>query len=150
MNTLGYALLVREAAATKGGGSVQGRVSADFVIDGTSLLQTLVKADGGHSDFMGCFVRGFPEPNRASLSKLLAEETPNTEDGRTLVYICPECGDIGCGAYAARIGRVEGQYTWSDFAYVNGYEPAREVAGLGPFTFSEAQYKASLKAASAL
>jgi len=149
-HTLAYELLNRDAKALPGGGTVQGRVSVDFRVDDTSLLQALVKADGGHADFMGCFVRGFAGPNREAMNKLLARSSPDTEDGRTLLYICPECGDIGCGAYAVRIRFSDNEYTWSDFSYINGYEPAREIAGLGPFTFAGAPYEATISSASAL
>lgn len=44
------------------GCTVAERYSVDFLIDGESLLRTLVKVDGGHADFMGCFVKGFAEP----------------------------------------------------------------------------------------
>lgn len=40
------------------GCSVVERRSADFVVDGGSLLQALVKADGGHTDFMGVLCKG--------------------------------------------------------------------------------------------
>jgi len=90
------------------------------MVDGESLLRALVKADGGHADFMGCFVAGYPEANDVAMRSLLGTTSPETDDGRVLLYICPECGDIACGAYAVRVVRKIETYTWSDFAYVNG------------------------------
>lgn len=146
-NAFAYALLNRQAVSA-GDASVQGRVSVDFVVDGVSLLQALAATDCGHTDFMGCVVRGFPEANAATANRLMLTSPPDTADGRTLLYICPECGDIACGAYAARVTRSADGYVWSDFAYINGYEPPRELSGVGPFKFSEAKYEEVVGAAS--
>jgi len=80
--------------------------------------------------------------------RLQAESSMSS--GRVLLYMCPECGDIGCGAYSAKIARDHGTYTWSDFAYENGYEDPRPLEGIGPFVFSSSQYEAAIASASAL
>ncbi|WP_259695951.1 hypothetical protein [Pseudomonas frederiksbergensis] len=77
------------------GCTVAERCSIDFLIDERSLLNALITAAGDHSDYMGCFVKGFPEPNNLSNSRLLLCEHAETESGRILLYICPECGDMG-------------------------------------------------------
>ena len=56
---------------------------------------------------------------------LVSQASPDSESGRVLLYICPECGDIGCGAYSVRIEKTDAGYTWGDFAYENGYEEPR-------------------------
>ena len=142
--------LLNRAASTTGGTTTKGRTSVDFVIDGEGLLARLVAADGGHSDFMGCFVAGFPAPNQAKLALLAGQSSPETGEGRVLLYICPECGDIGCGAYAARVRVGAEQVEWSDFAYENGYEPARRLASLGPFVFRLSEYTDVIARASAV
>lgn len=149
-DTLAHSLLERQGASGPDGVSVQERTSADFVVNGTSLLQTLVKADGGHADFMGRFVAGYPEINQSTASELLGRVPSEVGDGYSLLYICPECGDIGCGAYAARVQCHAGSYVWLDFVYVNGYEPPRSVAGIGPFSFAGAEYEHAIAAASSL
>lgn len=148
-DTLAHALLERQGSSRLGGLSVQARISADFVVNGTSLLQTLAKADGGHSDFMGRFVAGYPEFNRSAADELLGRAAPETGD-HLLLYVCPECGDIGCGAYAARVQRHAGNYMWLDFLYVNGYEAPRSISTLGPFLFTAAEYERAIAAASAI
>lgn len=149
-DTLAHSLMERSGSSEPNGTSVQARTSVDFVVNGTSLLQTLIKADGGHPDFMGRFVAGYSEINQSAANELLARALPDTEDGYSLFYICPECGDIGCGAYAARVQRDAESYGWHDFVYVNGYEPPRAIATVGPFRFTTADYEHAIAAASSL
>jgi hypothetical protein len=124
--------------------------SCDFTIDGESLLNMLVDKAGGHKDYLGCFARGWENLNNHSLKQLLLKEAPETETGRSLIYVCPECADIGCGAYGCRIGKVNNTYVWSNFAYENGYEDPQVIDGLGPFTFSVENYESVIQAAYAL
>ena len=139
-NALSFHLLERKAS-TSGEATTQARTSVDFLVDETSLLQRLTDEDGGHGDFMGCFVRDFPEANLAKQKTLLASSPAETEDGRVLLYVCPECGDIGCGAYAVKVRAIQGIVEWSEFAYVNGYEPPRPIESVGPFLFEPEEYK---------
>ena len=141
---------LKRAISSAPGPNVAERESIDFVVDEASLLDSLVKSDGGHGDFMGCFVRGFSTANERKKDQLTGAGEPDTEDGRYLLYVCPECGDVGCGAYAARI-RVTGETTeWYDFAYENGYEPARILTSVGPFSFTRRDYDATMGMAAAV
>src|ERR1700761_1215538 len=126
LSELSHKLLIRPGSSA-GGASTAARISADFQIDGKSLLHMLVQEDGGHSDFMGVFVQGFPGSQANVARQLTLQVEPSPGSGRVLLYICPECGDIGCGAYAAKITRDQEVYTWSDFAYENGYEDPRPL-----------------------
>jgi hypothetical protein len=149
LNALTHTLLVREGFSS-GGGTVAARVSADYQVDGESLLQLLVKSHGGHNDFMGNFVRGFPDVNAETASRLTLQLPPNSPTGRVLLYICPECGDIGCGAYSAVLQRSGSTYKWSEFAYENGYEDARLIENVGPYSFEASEYESAVAAAHAL
>jgi len=148
-NTLSQRQLLRPGSSSDGC-TVAERLSGDFLVDGESLLQSLVQADGGHANLMGCFVKGYPEQNAKNAEKLIGLSQPDTATGRFLLYTCPECGDIGCDAYSARIMRANGYYTWSEFAYENGYEDARRIVGIGPFSFDDNAYKKAIKCASTL
>lgn len=149
-DSLSHTLLTRVGSAQPDDVLVQGRVSADFMVNGESLLRALVQANGGHSDFMGCFVAGHPDFNQRSANELLMKSKPNADGTGALLYICPECGDIACGAYSVRVRREATAYVWSDFAYVNGYEASRPIHDVGPFTFSAVQYEHAIASASAL
>jgi hypothetical protein len=150
ISSLDFRLLNRVASAT-GGTTTKGRTSVDFVIDGEGLLTRLVAADGGgHGDFMGCFVLGLPELNQAKSALLAGQSAAETDEGRVLLYLCPECGDIRCGAYAAKVQVGPELVEWSDFAYENGYEPGRRLANLGPFVFGLSEYRDVIARASAV
>jgi len=147
-HSLGFRFLHRQASES-GGASTQSRTSVDFLIDGESLLTQLAEADGGHADLMGCLVSGFPEHNQKKLALLVSHAPVETDEGRVLLYVCPECGDIACGSFAAKIRINADAVEWSDFAYENGYEPARPLPGIGPFVFSTQGYKSVVTQASA-
>jgi hypothetical protein len=123
-------------------------VSVDFVINGASLLGQLVKAHGGHGDFMGCFVHGFGAENTKKKAQLAEALEPDTDEGRHVLYVCPECGDIGCGAYGAKVRLSSTTAEWYDFAYENGREPGRALS-VGPYSFTRTEYAAVLELAGA-
>ncbi|WP_101317318.1 hypothetical protein [Aeromonas sobria] len=149
MDVLSHKILFRPGT-NSGGATTQERRSVDFTVNGTSLLSTIVKIDGGHADFMGCLVHGFPKQNAQAVERFTCAASPDSESGRILLYICPECGDIGCGAYSAFIEHGGGTYVWRDFAYENGYEDPRPILGVGPYTFETKQYEIEVYRASAL
>ena len=43
------------------------------------------------------------EYENGQLCELLTEKKPTLETGRIMFYVCPECGDIGCGALTGKI-----------------------------------------------
>jgi len=148
MHSLTLKSLNRSGSASTGETRVARR-SADFAVDGISLLSLLVNAGEEHGDFMGCFVNGFGDQNTKKQAQLVAASAPDTEEGRFLLYICPECGDLGCGAFAAKVRVDKDVFEWYDFAYENGYEPGLGLPSVGPFRFSRVQYLATLSEASA-
>jgi hypothetical protein len=147
MNLLGHARLHRPATAT-GGATCTERTSADFLIDGQSLLDLLVENAGGHADFMGCFVTGYAKECERKSSILL--DVPPGSGKRVLLYVCPECGDVACGAYSVLVRRERESYVWESFAYQTSECDLKAIATLGPFVFDAAVYKAAVLAASAL
>jgi hypothetical protein len=148
MHSIAIQHMKREGQSDTNGSKTE-RVSIDFVVESESLLAQLLKADGGHRDFMGCFVQGFAAENLKKKAQLASALQPDTEEGRYLLYLCPECGDIGCGAYGAKLRQTETTMEWYDFAYENGYEPGRLLAAVGPFIFARGEYSAALEVASA-
>lgn len=149
VNKLSRAVLVRPGT-TSGSATTAARVSCDFQIDGQSLLRSLISEDGSQGDFMGVLVQGFPECQANVTMQLLLQAEPSSETGRILLYVCPECGDLSCGAYSARVSRDSSTFSWSDFAYENGYEDARALGHVGTFEFEAHQYEAAIASASAL
>lgn len=81
------------------------------------------------------------------MRSLLLEAEPPLEGGRYVIYGCPECEDLACGAVTAVIDRHGDDFVWRDFAWQtteladleqNGYH------GIGPFRFHGDEYRAAL------
>ena len=118
-----------------------GRDYFDFIVNGKSLIEILEP-----SDLIGCLGWGRPEIEKHTIAQLLAKELPEPESGRVPIYICPECGDLGCGAVTARICEEAESYIWSDFAFENNYEGTVELySEIGPFSFDKDAYSKVLK-----
>jgi len=69
--------------------------------------------------------------------------------GRCPIFICPECGDFGCGAVTAVIERDQTGYRWRDFVLESDYEdhPVAEYNDVGPFSFDATDYEPTLQGA---
>lgn len=147
MNLLGHRRLHRPATRS-GGATCTERTSADFLIDGQSLLEMLVESAGGHSDFMGCFVSGYAKECKRMSTMLLV--IPPVGGKRVLLYICPECGDVACGAYSVLVRRERESYKRESFAYQTSESDSKTVEAFGPFVFDANMYKNSVLAASAI
>lgn len=139
----------RPGSATNGT-TVAQRDSSDFLVNGESLLARLVRMDGGHGDYMGCFVHGFRDAIAEALNELLLEGRVDSPKRRVGIYICPECGDIGCGRFSVTVERRGEEMIWSDFSYENGYEAPAIFEGLGPFRFDYSEYARAVRRAAAI
>lgn len=148
-NTLTFRLLERIGMDSESD-SARPVISVDFEIDGTSLFKSLSRTDGRLSDLMGCIEKGNTRLNELARAALITGAASEGTDGRVLLYICPECGDIACGAYAARITVADEAIEWSDFAFVNGYEADQPIQDLGPYYFTPSEYERVITSACAL
>lgn len=68
------------------------------------------------------------------LRALLGRPGRQLSSGRVPLYVCSQCGDLGCGAFAVRVEREVGTsggrvVTWSDFAWETDYSSDAEAAG---------------------
>lgn len=119
----------------------------DFVIDGVSLYEAAAK----DRDLVSVIWTDPPVPDERmkAIRRLLAAEPGDASDGRISLYVCPECGDLGCGAITIRIEGTSGEIVWRDFGYENNYEAHVErepFAPLGPYRFDRVDYTAQLEA----
>lgn len=57
-----------------------------------------------------------------------------------MLYICPECGDINCGAITANILDLGDKIVWKDFAYETDYEGVTEEYNIEPIEFEKQNY----------
>ncbi|MFE0318281.1 oxidoreductase [Streptomyces albogriseolus] len=143
--TFGLAPATRPGGLLAGGDFQVHRDFVDFVVDGRPLLYRLSDLDAVSplaSDVP-------PSLFTAQVRGLLLETGAPLPDGRYVVYGCPECEDLACGAVTAVIERDGEDVIWRDFAWQTGAHADLErdgYHGMGPFRFRGAEYRAALTA----
>lgn len=99
---------------------------------------------------MSCLGWFVPEENAKAVRRLLLKEPADLPNDRRTLYVCPECGDLGCGVVSLVVERAGDRIIWRDFGYENGYEGmihAEGFEGVGPFTFGRAGYEEAIRQA---
>ncbi|MDC0767111.1 oxidoreductase [Streptomyces sp. HD] len=141
--TFGLAPAMRAGGVLANGNYQVHRDFVDFIVDGRPLLFQLSDLDAVSplaSDVP-------PAIFTAQVRSLLLEAEAPLPGGRYVIYGCPDCEDLACGAVTAVIGKDDDDYIWQDFAWqteehadleLNGYH------GIGPFRFRGAEYRAAL------
>lgn len=121
-----------------GGGRTEVRY-LDFLIDGQSLGELLQVGD-----MIGCLGWGIAEYEAEAAQVLLLRMPSSLATGRAMLYICPECGDIGCGAITAHVQKTSDHFVWRSFGYENDYDPSTpelmQSQEFGPYLFNKAEY----------
>jgi hypothetical protein len=143
--TFGLAPAMRAGGVLHDGGYQVHRDFVDFIVDGRPLLFQLSDLDAVSplaSDVP-------PAIFTAQVRSLLLESEAPLPGGRYVVYGCPECEDLACGAVTAVIQSDGEDFIWRDFAWqtdehadleLNGYH------GIGPFRFRGSEYRTALSA----
>ncbi|MGP3982352.1 oxidoreductase [Streptomyces sp. KR80] len=142
--TFGLAPAMRAGGVLSNGAYQAHRDFLDFIIDGRPLLLRLADLDAVSplATDLG------PSIFTAHVRRLLLESEPPLADGRYVIYGCPECEGLECGAVTAIIERDGKDIVWRDFAWqtneipdlvLNGYP------GIGPFRFRGDQYRTELE-----
>jgi hypothetical protein len=125
-----------------------GRSYLDFVIDGVSLSERFTSAG---FDLVGVFSTSWiAEANKTALRRLLLEGSSDFPNGRCSVFVCRECGDLGCGAISVHISASDDTVIWKDFGFQNNYECEirfEKLSDLGPFRFDVKNYRSKLSEA---
>ena len=113
----------------------------DFVINGKSLFDALGAVN---YDFVGCLGWAIEGQDELTIRQLLLEEPAPIPAHRNMLFVCSECGDLGCGAITSELTLCDGIITWRDFAYENDYDPEMtnrdKFRHVGPFGFDFKQY----------
>ena len=106
----------------------------DFVVDGQKLGAQI------KMDLVTPLGWGVSEEQAKAIERLLRSAKPDLPSGRTSLYVCPECGDLSCGAVGVFIEAADGAMVWRDFAYeAPGAEPS-PMSGVGPFLLDRSTY----------
>ncbi|MFE2040639.1 oxidoreductase [Streptomyces sp. NPDC059477] len=147
--TFGLAPAIRAGGVLSDGGYQIHRDFVDFIVDGRPLLFQLSDLDAVSplaSDVP-------PAIFTAQVRGLLLEADAPLPGDRHVIYGCPECEDLACGAVTAVIERHDeeggdgGDYVWRDFAWQTGPVADLELNGyhgIGPFRFRGEEYRAAL------
>ncbi|WP_411099543.1 oxidoreductase [Streptomyces sp. x-45] len=141
--TFGLAPATRAGGVHADGDFQVHRDFLDFVVDGRPLLFRLSDLDAVSplaSDVP-------PAIFTAQVRGLLLEADAPLPGGRYVIYGCPECADLACGAVTAVILRDGDDFVWRDFAWQTGEHADLELngyQGIGPYRFPGAVYRAAL------
>jgi hypothetical protein len=60
--------------------------------------------------------------------------------GRTILYICPECGDVECGVVSMKMEITEESVIWKDFGIETNLEGIQESWDLRDIEFNKEDY----------
>ncbi|WP_420036805.1 oxidoreductase [Streptomyces sp. cg28] len=144
--TFGLAPAMRAGGVLANGDFQVHRDFLDFIVDGRPLLFQLSDLDAVSPLAADIPPAIFTDHVRS----LLLEAGAPLAEGRYVIYGCPECEGLECGAVTAVIERApddQDDYVWRDFAWqtdervdleLNGYH------GIGPFRFRGDEYRTAL------
>jgi hypothetical protein len=142
LSTLDFSLRQRPYVKSPSGTFQSERNFLDFVIDGQSLAELT------RYDLVSVLCKEWVvEEREKSVRRLLGEEAADFPDDRRSLLVCPECGDIGCGAVSIVLQVSDKTVLWQGFGYQNNYEPeihGQHLKELGPFEFDLGDYKSKL------
>jgi len=100
------------------------RTFLDFVVDGVSLYGLVRARRLDHISTLW-LKPAMPEGEfHKQVQKLRGQRAGDAPGGRVCVYVCPECGDIGCGALTVDLRVTESEVEWTNWRYENDYEAA--------------------------
>lgn len=142
--TFGLAPAMRAGGVLANGDYQVHRDFVDFIVDGRPLLFQLSDLDAVSplaSDIP-------PAIFTAQVRSLLLEADAPLSDDRYVIYGCPECEDLACGAVTAVIEQDGDDYVWRDFAWQTGNAADLErngYHGIGPFRFHGPVYRGALQ-----
>jgi hypothetical protein len=109
-----------------------------FSVDGESIRNIL------KTDNITGVGWGNPDEQKRYIDQLLGNQESKLNSKRIPLYLCAECGDLGCGAITIEIKKGNGKVVWAQFGFENNYE--NEVhstdiyQNIGPYEFEEKEY----------
>jgi len=120
----------------------------EFTVNGTPLLHQLRAGADVVLDYVGVIQDGWPIESVAAIERLLGLASGDLPDGRVSLYVCPECGDLGCGAITASLEFEPDLVTWRAFGIQTDNDKTAAPLG-GPddswaSTFNRNEYEQAL------
>ena len=133
-------LTLREARRKGWEGNAE-RIYFDFYISGNRLFDLLGK--GFDADAITPLGWGSIESQERAVAELLLRQEPLLPTRRCMLYVCPQCGDISCGAITVRVEQDQSFIVWKDFGYEHDWEENLHLGrftSIGPFYFERDAY----------
>jgi hypothetical protein len=132
--------LIHRVGGRFGEFSKKDRWTFDFLVDGQSLAASLGAEE---RDLVGRLDRDHRDWNAESVRVLTGNTAADFGGDRVMLFVCPECADLRCGAITAAVRSEGNTIVWSDFKHENNYDESmttcfREV---GPFAFAAEPYR---------
>ncbi len=142
--TFGLVPAMRAGGVLSDGAYQMHRDFLDFEVNGRPLLPRLADLDAVSPLASDLGPTVFAEQVRG----LLLETGSPLDGGRYVIYGCPECEGLACGAVTAVIERDGPDIVWRDFLWQTDRttpDPERDgYHGIGPYRFHGDQYRAEL------
>lgn len=140
MHTLSFKHATRTGSKENGHVSKSERKYLDFLISGQSLEALLNTVS---QDMIGTFGWSVSDAYENSMvNAFLGLEKPELPSGRIPFYVCPECGDIECGAITAEVEVTADSVVWKNFGFENNQDEPNliDYKEIGPFKFDKTEY----------
>ena len=121
MNTIEFKKITLKADLKH---NAESRSFYDLIVDGKSLFEQFIDAD---SDMAGHF--GFYNDVKLNLKvidEFQLKSKSELKSGQSMIFVCRDCGDIGCGAITAKIDETDNKIIWSNYKWENDYEESYE------------------------
>lgn len=117
MMTLNFENKERSIQKDHTGKTVQSeRKYFDFIVSGISM-KTLLNVED--IDLITPLGWGNQEYEQEIIKEFIGERQSQIASGRLVLYVCPECGDIGCGCISVDLEITEDKVVWKNFGYEN-------------------------------
>ena len=119
MDILSHHWDIREGQIDRGQIRKHERKYIDFIVSGKPLSDILQTKSYDMISSLGWEID--TDYEKQIIKEFLKQKPSELATGRTIIYGCSECGDIGCGAITADIVESGDKIIWRDFGYENDY-----------------------------
>ncbi|MFT5599821.1 MAG: hypothetical protein ACI9N1_000047 [Flavobacteriales bacterium] len=97
-----------------------GHLFVDFLVNNESLYEKF-ELDGTLR--IGVLGWSSQEWETKNINIFLSEIKPVLDNGRVELFVCSDCGDIGCGATTLKLTKTNNKIVWSEFGDDDDFGP---------------------------
>ena len=110
----------------------------DFIVSGQSLRDYLGSKNKSNVTPFGFFPS--KEEQRRVLREFKLQDKTQLKKNRVELYICENCGDIGCGAITTEIEDFGDYIIWKNFAVQNNPDEIEQIIDVEQIEFERQNY----------